>query len=46
MAEANHEPITMKAIVPKVNLCNLPIQDSFTPRLLNTTAKIKSSRTS
>ena len=31
-------------IVPKVNLCNLPLQDSFTPRLQNQIAKITSGR--
>ena len=37
--------ITMKtATIPKFKLCNLPLQDSFTPRLQNQVAKIKSPR--
>ena len=33
-------------MIPKVKLCNLPIQDSFTPRLHNQVAKMQSPRDS
>lgn len=36
--------IELNILVPKVDLCNLPFKDSFTPRLNNSAAPISSNR--